>query len=430
MMANMNAPLNLGLGRRPRRPFRGWAVVAGAFVLMGVGYGVIYSMGNYLEPFSRDFHADRGAVSFVFAVTSILSLVGGVLAGPLADRYGPRPLCLCAALAYLAGFGLASRAQELWQVYLTASLLVGCGVAAVYVPAVATVQRWFVRRRGLASSVATSGLGAGTLLVPLATGWLITAHGWRTASLATGVAAATLTAAAGWLLVGRPEQVGLRPDGAGADGEAPAEQVGRPGGHDLRQAIATREFWWLYLALVATCAVAFFGYGHIIPYAEGRGLPPVTAALGLAAIGAGSWLGRLGLAPLTDWLGHWLSYLLSILLLGLVMVAWLALPVPPVGWLLLIGFLIGTGFGVFVALCPTMIAEHFGQRSLSAVIGAVYTGGGVGAFLGPWLAGLSFDRTGSYRLANLAGAAATLIAAAAVARIRRPRPPGVTTPAG
>jgi MFS family permease len=158
------------------------------------------------------------------------------------------------------------------------------------------------------------------------------------------------------------------------------------------------------------------GYGQIVPYAEGRGLAPVTAALGLAAIGAGSWLGRLGLAPVTDWLGHLPSYVLSILLLGAAMIGWMALPVPPVGWLLLIGFLIGTGFGVFVALCPTIIADSFGERALSAIIGALYTGGGVGAFLGPWLAGLSFDRTGSYRLATAAAVAVTLAAVAAVLR--------------
>ena len=189
----------------------------------------------------------------------------------------------------------------------------------------------------------------------------------------------------------------------------------------MREALRTPQFRWLYVAMIGTCAVAFFGYGHIVPYAEGRGLDPLTASLGLVSVGVGSWLGRLGLAPATDWLGHRRSFALAVLGLGAVMLAWLALPVPPLASLLAVGFCLGTAFGVFVALCPTMIADHFGQRSLSAIIGALYTGAGVGSLLGPWLGGLTFDWTGAYRVANVAAAAAAVIAAAAILRAGAPR---------
>jgi MFS family permease len=404
-----------------RRVFYGWIVVAAAFVQMGVGYGLVYSLGNYIEPFGREFGASRASASFVFGLTAILSLTGGALAGPLADRVGMRPMALGGALAYLVGLVLASRAGQLWQVYLTASLGVGGGVAAVYVPSVATVQRWFARRRSQASLIATSGLGAGTLAGPLAAGHLIATQGWRTASLVSGVVAAVLTAGAGWLMVDRPERLGLRPDGeprrSGAGTEAPGS-----GGLTLGQAVRTPDFRWLYATMIGACAVAFFGYGHIVPYAEGRGLDPVTAAVGLAAVGLGSWLGRVGMAPVTGWLGLRRSYTASIAALALVMLGWLLLPVPPLASLLAVGFVLGTAFGVFVGLSPMLIADRFGQRALSATIGAVYTGAGLGSLLGPGLGGLAFDRTGSYRLANLGAAVAALAAAAAAAQVGRRRP--------
>lgn len=407
----------IAAGLLRERIFYGWVVVAGAFVVMGVGYGLIYSLGTYLEPFSREFGADRGPVSFVFGLAAILSLVGGIVAGPLADRFGPRPLGLAAAAAYLVGLGLASRATALWQLYLAIGLCAGGAVAAVYVPAVATVQRWFFRRRGLASAIATSGMGAGTLLGPLSASWLISGHGWRTAVLVSGLGAAALTAVAATLLVGRPERMGLAPDGGIAAGPAASATAGST----VREALRTPQFRWLYVAMIGTCAVAFFGYGHIVPYAEGRGLDPLTASLGLVSVGVGSWLGRLGLAPATDWLGHRRSFALAVLGLSAVMLAWLVLPVPPLASLLVVGFCLGTAFGVFVALCPTIIADQFGQRSLSAIIGALYTGAGVGSLLGPWLGGLTFDWTGSYRVANVAAAGAAVIAAAAILRAGAPR---------
>lgn len=45
------------------------------------------------------------------------------------------------------------------QVYVTYSLGVGLGVGVAYVPAVGTVQRWFIRQRGLASGLAVFGIG-------------------------------------------------------------------------------------------------------------------------------------------------------------------------------------------------------------------------------------------------------------------------------
>ena len=129
-----------------RRFFYGWAVLAAAFSLMFVSFVVVYSFGTYFEPLSREFGADRSAISFVFSLAVFLYCGLGALTGPLADRFGPRLLSGLAALALLIGLGLASRVTELWQLYLTYSLFVGLAVAATIVPAMGTVQRWFVRR--------------------------------------------------------------------------------------------------------------------------------------------------------------------------------------------------------------------------------------------------------------------------------------------
>ena len=403
-----------------RKFFYGWVVVVAAFVLMGVGFGVAYSFGTYFEPLSREFGVDRATVSFVPALTGLIYFGFGAVAGPLTDRFGPRLLCGIAALIYLVGLALASRATEIWQVWSTYSIFVGLGVAATYVPSVSTVQRWFTRRRALASGIAVSGIGAGTVLGPLASSWLILNYDWRTAYWVTGLAAAVLTALAGWLLLRSPAQIGRAPDGDPL-GPTPLPVRGRlsPSDRTVGEAIRTRQFQALYLVIVFTCLPVFFAFFHIVPYARDAGLDlPTATAFGLGALGWGSAVGRLILAPIADRFGRRQSYALTIALITLCMLVWLVLPVSEVWALALFAFAFGTGYGGFVSLFPAIMADYFGTSYVSGTIGVFYTGAGVGAFLGPLLAGAVYDRTGSYYPAIMAGFLTAGMATIVVLRLR------------
>ena len=67
--------------------------------------------------------------------------------------------------------------------------------------------------------------------------------------------------------------------------------------------------------------------------------------------------------------------------------------------LVVFALVLGAGYGGFVVLSPAVIAELFGVSKLGTMMGLLYTSGGVGALLGPPLAGMIVDRTGSYRWA-------------------------------
>ncbi len=397
--------------------FYGWVVVAAGFIVMGAGFSLIYSITSYSGAVRSDLGAGHAAVSLTFGLAALIGLTGGVVSGPLADRVGPRPVCLTGALLELAGLVLASRAHRVWQFELTMGACVGAGVGAVYVPAVSTVQRWFDAGRGRASAIATSGMGAAALVGPLTNASMTSAWGWRHAALVEGIVVAALSVAASALLIAEPGRVGLHPDGAaGAPGTAGAAGPTRAeGGVTVREAISTPRFRRLYLTMICTCAAAFYGYGQLVPYAESRGYPPVTAALALTAMGAGAWLGRLALGAIADRLGRPRSFTAASLGLGVVMLAWVLLPAPPLVSILTVGVAIGATFGVFVGLAPTLLADAFGPRSLSTLIGALYTGAGIGSLLGPWLGGLTVASTGTYTAAGL-GAAVLSVAGALASR--------------
>jgi MFS family permease len=81
-------------------------------------------------------------------------------------------------------------------------------------------------------------------------------------------------------------------------------------------------------------------------------------------------------------------------------------------WLLaLFAVVFGICYGAYVALLPTIVMDLYGARAVSAIIGFLYTGAGLGTLLGPWLAGAAYDALGGYGVPILAGAACAFLAA-------------------
>src|SRR5689334_11810030 len=148
------------------RIFHGWLVVAAGFAVTFVGFGCVYAFSAFIDPLQRDFGASRGSVSVVFSLAAFLYFGLGSVSGPLADRVGARRLAVFGMVLIGLGLAAVAAARNLAQVYAIYGLAVGVGVGCSYVPAMGTVQRWFSRHRALASGIASSGIGAGTLVVP------------------------------------------------------------------------------------------------------------------------------------------------------------------------------------------------------------------------------------------------------------------------
>ena len=108
--------------------FRGWFVVASAFAVTFVGFGSAYTFSAFLESLQRDFGASRGSVSLVFSLAGFLYFGLGIVTGPLADRFGSRPLAVTGMLLVGLGLAAASAARSLVEVYAAYGLGVGLGV--------------------------------------------------------------------------------------------------------------------------------------------------------------------------------------------------------------------------------------------------------------------------------------------------------------
>ena len=367
---------------------RAWRMVAAAFVAMCAVYGVAYSFGAFFKPMAAEFGADRSATSAVFSITVLVWCFLGPVTGRLSDRFGPRIVVSTGAVVMGAGLALTSMIDRLWLGYLTYGIGVGVGVACAYVPMVAVVGGWFLRRRNSALGIAVAGIGFGTIGgAPIAAA-SISHFGWRPTYLAFAIAAAAVLLGCAWIVERPPVHV------------TPSRVV------KLRDALRSPAFGFLYASSVTISIVLFVPFVYLPSFAHNRGASEVAGAALVGIIGGASVAGRMGLGSLADRAGVVRLYQASFLVLALSYGIWLAAASYPV--MVLFALVMGAGYGGYVALSPAVIAHLFGTERMGTVLGALYTSGGIGAMVGPPLVGLIIDRTGSYRIAITAAFAVAL----------------------
>jgi MFS family permease len=396
--------------RESRGPFYGWFVVAAAFAVTFIGFGCTYSFSAFIDSLQRDFGASRGSVSLVFALAGFLYFTVGSISGPLADRFGSRRLALIGMILIGTGLAFASVARSLPEVYAAYGLGIGLGVGCSYVPAVGTVPRWFARRRGFASGIASSGIGFGTLIVPPMPSLLITHVGWRGTYLILGVIAVIAGAGMALLIENDPRNRGLGPDG---DPPQDASLSLRAPGASIKEAFRSRRFIGLYAACLFCAFGVFVPFVHLVPYAIDHGIAATSAALLLSAIGMGSALGRFFLGGLADRIGRELSLVATFAGMALALFAWAM----SVSFWPLAGFALvfGTAYGGWVALLPAVVMDYFGGRNVSGLTGILYTSAAFGTLIGPAATGFAFDFAHSYLTPILTSAICNVIAAIVMA---------------
>jgi predicted MFS family arabinose efflux permease len=265
----------------------------------------------------------------------------------------------------------------------------------VYVPSVGAVQPWFTANRAFASGLAVAGIGAGNFVGPLLAAWWIGLFGWRGAYLALAAFVLVLGGIAAALL--KPKR---------RDTSRILEGI------PLGEALKTTPFWLLFISLMLSCTGLFVPMVHLGPYATDAGYTEAQGVALVSLIGVGSLVGRFTIGAPADRIGRLPSLGLMYAGLGIMFFLW---ALASAYWMLVVfAIVFGVCYGAYVALLPTIVMDLYGPRSVSGIIGCLYTGCGLGTLVGPWLAGVAYDAVGSYQLPILAGAAFSVGAAACV----------------
>jgi len=363
-------------------PAYAWVVVWATFTCLAVIFGTAYSFAALFESFAAEFAAQRADIALVFGLSGLLYFTLGIGGGMLADRFGPRVVCIAGMVCIAAGLLATSLAQSMSTVYLAYGVGLGIGIALVYTPSIGCVQPWFTRRRGLAAGIASAGIGAGTLVVPLLAAAAIAWLQWRDALRVLALLVLLLGVGAAWMLRRAPAA-------------APRAGAAIPGA-SLRDALHDRRFWWLYLVTVLCGPTMFIPFAHVSAAARDMGIADAQAVGLVGMIGIGSLIGRFAIGALADRLGRSMTLVLMLASMGSSYLLWFGAG----GYTALLVFTLwfGLSYGGIVSLLPALCMDMFGGRAVAGIIGSLYSGAAMGNLLGPVVAGAVFDHTGNYNL--------------------------------
>jgi MFS family permease len=363
-----------------------WLLIGLGCLIALVAFGPRSALGQFLSPLSFDRGWGRETFSFAIAVQNLLWGVAQPFAGGIADRFGATRVLCAGAILYAAGLAWMSQATSIAGLDLSAGVMLGFGLAGCSFPMVIGALGKLVpdNWRPFAFGAGTASGSFGQFLYsPLAHG-LIEHFSWQT----------TLLVFAGTMLLVLPLSMALAaPQTAPTAGAAKAQSSKQA----LIEAFGHRSYVLLVLGFFTCGFQLAFVTVHLPSYLLDRGLGADIGAWTIGFIGLFNIIGSLG----AGWLASRMPkrYLLSIIYFGraLSIIGLITLPASTASTLL---YGAVTGLLWLSTVPPTsgLVALMFGTRWLTMLFGFAFFSHQVGGFLGVWLGGLVFERTGSYDL--------------------------------
>lgn len=400
-------------GARTEEFRRAWPVVTAA--AFGAGTGAIplafYSFGALIDPLSKAFGWTRAEITAAPLFLTVGGLIAGVLAGAAADRWGARRVVIISQIALVFGFAAIALLPPLLPLfYLSYAMLAVLGAGTMTMTWTRAVTGWFVAGRGLALGLSLVGTGLIGALLPSYINWCVDGFGWQGAYL--GLAALPL-------ILGLPLTLMFfrEPEEAGEAGSAaPARDTP---GHLFAEALSTRCFWQMVLSLTVVAVAISAVNVHAVPLLTDRGIDAATAAALAGLIGLSVTAGRLISGFLLD---HVPGPVVAFGMFALPSLACILLIFAGSNlWLCGISIaVVGIAAGAEHDIAAYLCAKYFGRLHYGKVYGLLYTLYGVGAGLGPLVAGWAVGESGDYRIALYAGSAMFAVAAALILTLKPP----------
>lgn len=407
------------------RRFYGWVIVLVAGLCYGFGMSpMYYSWSMFAPQITADLGIDRGDIGGVFGLFTFLYQCVGLLVGLAIVRVGLRRVMAAGFCTTAAGLLLLGRADTALDCYLGFSILGGIGIGfSTILPAQTLAQNWFLRRRALVFGVIFTFGGIVGRLVAFADIWVLAHYDWRVGWTSIAALSVTLALVAALLVRETPEVLGQRRDGEdpGEPAAATREQMASVADQwTAAQAIRTPQF-----ALMLVCGVAYsVPWNTVVPHLtlhmEDVGHPEAVAISFVGTMALISIGGRL-MGAVGDWISPQRALAVALAFEGLGAGGLLLAADTTLAYVAIT--MIALGFGVAYISIPVVFAHFFGRRAFSVTTGIRMTITGVFGGLGPWLAGLAFDATGSYTIPFVGLMMVGLAGAAAAAAMRHPGAP-------
>jgi len=376
---------------------RGWALVLACFVGFSFFSVPTASAGVFMEPIGREFGWGRTLLSAGTTMTSVVTALLSPVFGVLIDRFGARRLALpgvvLTAIA-IASIGLANGSPVQWLLLWAFYALISISVKTTVWTTPVTGQ--FVAGRGVALALTLSGTAAAQAISPPLCNWLIEQYGWREAYLWTGLGWGGVALLLCWLFLYDAHD---RRRAAPAAEARPAADLA---GLSIAEAWRSRALWSIAVSTFLLMLLSLGLQIHQMPILTGSGVSRSNAAWLVSLFGISGIVGKLITGALLDrfranWIGGVTLSANSLAFLFLLD----GIRSEP----LIVAAMVINGYsaGTKLQICTYLTARYGGLRNLGAIFGTMYSLVSLGSGLGPMIAGLVFDVSGSYAWFLMAG---------------------------
>ncbi|MGV8805975.1 MAG: MFS transporter [Polaromonas sp.] len=352
--------------------------------IVTLSMGIRHGFGLWLQPITQAQGWSRETFAFALAVQNLSWGVFGIFAGMVADRFGAFRVVAGGAVLYALGLvGMALSPTGL-VFTLTAGVLIGAAQAGTTYAVIYGVigRNISADKRSWAMGVAAAAGSFGQFLMVPTEGLLISALGWQNALLVLSAA----------VLLMMPLAVGLRENRPAAGAQAAREQTI---GQALRESLKYPSFQLLMAGyFVCGFQVVFIGV-HMPSYLRDKGLSPQVASYALALIGLFNVFGTYLAGTLGQKIAKRKILAFIYLARAVVIAVFLAAPLSAAS-VYIFSSLMGLLWLSTIPPTNAAVAQIFGVQHLSMLSGFIFFSHQIGSFMGVWLGGYLYDRTGSY----------------------------------
>ncbi len=410
-----------------------WVAAAVTFLVLLTAVAVRATPSVLIVPLEQSLGWSRGIISLAISINIVLYGLMGPFAAALMQQIGIRRTVLLALTLVASSVAASTLMTAPWQMVLTWGLAVGLGTGVTALVLGATiVNRWFNKQQGLVMGIITTSTATGQLVFLPLLASVVERAGWHAAVWITAAVAAAMIPIVAFLLPESPAAIGAKPYGATDETATSPAPRGNPiaiAFSALGRASKSGAFWLLFASFFV-CGASTNGLigTHLISYCIDHGLPEVTGASLLAAMGIFDLAGTTASGWLSDrydsrWLLFWYYGLRGLSLLYL----------PYSGFSLggLSIFAVFYGLDWIATVPPTvrLATNIFGKQEAPIIFGWLLAGHQLGAGATAFEAGILRSWLGDYYLPVLISGALCVIAALLVLRIGQSRTPRELLPA-
>jgi MFS family permease len=398
----------------PARLFYGWIVLAACFLITFLASGTMMAFGIFINPMADDMGWSHSALSFTYAISSIVSGLGILGVGTLMHAHSVRQLLLLGTLIHGVGLYATSTVTSVEGFYFWYGLVTSLGRSVFLISTAALITRWFEKRQGFAMGLTMAGNGLGPFIFsPLVT-WVILRWDWQTAFVMLSVTVSATSVLACLFLRNYPHEMGLVPFGVDRDAAPPTTPSGsqrstRSVGSVWRDILRMEGFWTLAVINFFCCMCHSVPLVHIVVFAQHAGLSSFASAWVLALMSLSAVAGRVAWGVFADRHGARLTLIFTLFIQG-TLVLWLVNAEDPAIFFLYALFW-GFGYGGVNTQYGVVAREIYGPRGFGPGYSGQMCFAMVGMATGGFLGGYLYDISNGYAVSWLISFAAGLVSA-------------------